>query len=68
MRDYCGKRSELAVIDDACVMPKWEIEKVLTVSLVNKKTGEVVYTAPYDKFAVVLTTEDDIKYGAVPTI
>ena len=68
MRDYCGKRSELAVIDDACVMPKWEIEKVLTVSLVDKKTGEVVYTAPYDKFAVVLTAEDGIKYGAVPTI
>lgn len=37
MREYCGKRSELAVIDDACTIPKWEIEKVLTVSLVDKK-------------------------------
>ena len=68
MREYCGKRSELAVIDDACTIPKWEIEKVLTVSLVDKKTEEVVYTAPYDNFAVVLTAEGGIKYGAVPII
>lgn len=31
------------------------VDKVLTVSLVNKETGEVVYSAPYDKFAVVLS-------------
>ena len=34
------------------------IDKVLTVSLVNRKTGEVVYSAPYDKFAVVLSGVD----------
>ena len=34
---------------------KFVIDKVLTISLVNKKTGEVVYSAPYDKFAVVLS-------------
>ena len=37
---------------------KFVIDKVLTVSLVNKETGEVVYSAPYDKFAVVLTGID----------
>ena len=37
---------------------KFIIDKVLTVSLVNKETGEVVYTAPYDKFAVVLSGVD----------
>ena len=34
---------------------KFVIDRVLTVSLVNKETGEVVYSAPYDKFAVVLS-------------
>ena len=34
------------------------IDKVLTVSLVNRKTGEIVYSAPYDKFAVVLSGVD----------
>ena len=34
---------------------KFVIDKVLTVSLVNKETSEVVYSAPYDKFAVVLS-------------
>ena len=34
------------------------LDKVLTVSLVNRKTGEVVYSAPYDKFAVVLSGVD----------
>ena len=34
---------------------KFVIDKVLTVSLVNKETDEVVYSAPYDKFAVVLS-------------
>ena len=34
------------------------IDKVLTISLVNRKTGEVVYSAPYDKFAVVLSGVD----------
>ena len=34
---------------------KFVIDKVLTVSLVNKETGEIVYSAPYDKFAVVLS-------------
>lgn len=37
---------------------KFVIDKVLTVSLVNKETGEVVYSAPYDKFAVVLSGVD----------
>ena len=37
---------------------KFIIDKVLTVSLVNKETGEVVYSAPYDKFAVVLSGVD----------
>ena len=37
---------------------KFVIVKVLTVSLVNKETGEVVYSAPYDKFAVVLSGVD----------
>ena len=39
---------------------KFVIDKVLTVSLVNKETGEVVYSAPYDKFAVVLSSVDTI--------
>lgn len=34
------------------------INKVLTISLVNKETGEIVYSAPYDKFAVVLSGVD----------
>ena len=34
---------------------KFVIDKMLTVSLVNKETGEVIYSAPYDKFAVVLS-------------
>jgi hypothetical protein len=37
---------------------KFAIEKVLTISLVDKKTGEIVYSAPYDKFAVILTGVD----------
>ena len=37
---------------------KFIIDKVLTISLVNKETGEVVYSAPYDKFAVVLSGVD----------
>ena len=37
---------------------KFAIDKVLTISLVDKKTGEVVYSAPYDKFAVVLSGVD----------
>lgn len=37
---------------------KFIIDKVLTVSLVNKETGEVVYSAPCDKFAVVLSGVD----------
>ena len=37
---------------------KFVIDKVLTISLVNKETGEVVYSAPYDKFAVVLSGVD----------
>ena len=39
---------------------KFVIDKVLTVSLVNKETGEVVYSAPYDEFAVVLTGFDKL--------
>jgi hypothetical protein len=39
---------------------KFAIDKVLTISLVNKKTGEIVYSAPYDKFAVVLSGVDTI--------
>lgn len=39
---------------------KFVIDKVLTVSLVNKETGEVVYSAPYDKFAVVLSGVDTL--------
>lgn len=37
---------------------QFAIDKVLTISLVDKKTGEVVYSAPYDKFAVVLSGVD----------
>ena len=37
---------------------KFVIDKVLTISLVNKETGEIVYSAPYDKFAVVLSGVD----------
>ena len=37
---------------------KFVVDKVLTVSLVNKETGEVIYSAPYDKFAVVLSGID----------
>ena len=39
---------------------KFVIDKVLTVSLVNKETGEVVYSAPYNKFAVVLSGVDTL--------
>ena len=39
---------------------KFVIDKVLTVSLVNKETGEVVHSAPYDKFAVVLSGVDTL--------
>ena len=39
---------------------KFVIDKVLTVPLVNKETGEVVYSAPYDKFAVVLSGVDTL--------
>jgi hypothetical protein len=39
---------------------KFAIDKVLTISLVNKKTGEIVYSAPYDKFTVVLSGVDTI--------
>ena len=37
---------------------RFVIDKVLTISLVNRQTGEVVYSAPYDKFAVVLSGVD----------
>lgn len=37
---------------------RFVIDKVLTISLVNRETGEVVYSAPYDKFAVVLSGVD----------
>jgi curli biogenesis system outer membrane secretion channel CsgG len=37
---------------------KFVIDKVLTISLVNKETGEIVYSAPYDKFEVVLSGVD----------
>lgn len=40
---------------------KFVIDRVLTVSLVNKETGEVVYSAPYDKFAVVLSGASILK-------
>ena len=43
---------------DIEVPSKFVIDKVLTVSLVDKKTGEIVYSAPYDKFAVVLSGVD----------
>lgn len=34
---------------------KFVIDKVLTISLVDKRTNEVIYSAPYDKFAVILS-------------
>lgn len=37
---------------------RFVIDKVLTISLVNRETGEIVYSAPYDKFAVVLSGVD----------
>ena len=37
---------------------KFIIDKVLTISLIDKNTGRVVYTAPYDDFTVVLTGAD----------
>jgi hypothetical protein len=37
------------------------IDKILTVSLVDRKTGEIVYSAPYDNFAVVLSGLDQMK-------
>ena len=45
-------------MNDIEIPNKFVIDKVLTVSLVNKKTGEIVYSAPYDKFAVVLSSVD----------
>ena len=39
---------------------RFVINKVLTISLVNRETGEVVYSAPYDKFAVVLSGVDTV--------
>ena len=37
---------------------KFEIIKVLTISIINKETGEVIYSAPYDEFAAVLSDVD----------
>lgn len=45
-------------MNDIEVPSKFVIDKVLTISLVDKKTGEIVYSAPYDKFAVVLSGID----------
>ena len=45
-------------MNDIEVPSKFVIDKVLTISLVDKKTGEVVYSAPYDKFAVILSGVD----------
>lgn len=45
-------------MNDIEIPNKFVIDKVLTVSLVDKKTGEIVYSAPYDKFAVVLSSVD----------
>ena len=47
-------------MNDIEVPSKFVIDKVLTISLVDKKTGEVVYSAPYDKFAVVLSGVDTV--------
>lgn len=47
-------------MNDIEVPSKFVIDKVLTISLVNKKTGEIVYSAPYDKFAVILSGVDTI--------
>lgn len=43
-------------MNDIEVPSKFVIDKVLTISLVDKKTGEIVYSAPYDEFAVVLSS------------
>ena len=45
-------------MNDIEVPNKFVIDKVLTISLVDKKTGEIVYSVPYDKFAVVLSGVD----------
>ena len=45
-------------MNDIEVPSKFVIDKVLTISLLDKKTGEIVYSAPYDKFAVVLSGVD----------
>ena len=45
-------------MNDIEIPSKFVIDKVLTISLVDKKTGEIVYSAPYDKFAVVLSGID----------
>jgi hypothetical protein len=45
-------------MNDIEVPSKFVIDKVLTISLADKKTGEIVYSAPYDKFAVVLSGVD----------
>lgn len=45
-------------MNDIEIPSKFVIDKVLTISLVDKKTGEIVYSAPYDKFAVVLSSVD----------
>lgn len=45
-------------MNDIEVPSKFVIDKMLTISLVNKKTGEIVYSAPYDKFTVVLSGID----------
>ena len=42
-------------MNDIEATSKFVIDKVLTISLVDKKTGEIVYSAPYDNFAVVLS-------------
>lgn len=45
-------------MNDIEMLSKFVIDKVLAISLVDKKTGEIVYSAPYDKFAVVLSSVD----------
>lgn len=45
-------------MNDIEVPSKFVIDKVLTISLVDKKTDEVIYSAPYDKFVVVLSGID----------
>lgn len=45
-------------MNDIEIPSKFVIDKVITISLVDKKTGEFVYSAPYNKFAVVLSSVD----------